>query len=240
MSDDPARRYRHLSRVRGLMLGLALGDALTGSRAGDRLLGTTTSQLAAFTADPANKATLEKITISLSKLGVELDRSGKFLPAAVTATYNIVDQLISSLGAAVALGAVALIGFTEVMPQPTDGPTTAILFMTMGLFFGLPMLGWVINLLAMRGYVLDREEMIAVLWEGTGYPNNALPAGIRSYYIDPRGADMGPNAKYFKRDVDAAKKLLLDCGTVEKSQILPTDTITPDNAAEKYAEANKG
>ena len=59
---------------------------------------------------------------------------------------------------------------------------------------------------------LDRDEMIGVLWEGTGYPNSALPAGLRSYYLDPRGADMGPNAKYFKRDVNAAKKLLADAG----------------------------
>ena len=92
----------------------------------------------------------------------ELDRSGKYLPAAVTATYNIIDQLISSLGATIALGAVALIGFTDVMPQPTDEPTTAILLMTLALFFGLPMLGWAINLLVMRGYKLDRAEMIEV------------------------------------------------------------------------------
>ena len=92
----------------------------------------------------------------------ELDRSGKFLPATVTATYNIVDQIISSLGAALALGAVALIGFTTVMPQPTDSPSTAILLMSLALFFGLPILGWAISLIAMRGYKLDRTEMIEV------------------------------------------------------------------------------
>ncbi len=59
---------------------------------------------------------------------------------------------------------------------------------------------------------LDRDEIIKVLWEGTGYLNNALPAGLQSFYLDPRSADMGPNAKYFKRDVDAAKKLLADAG----------------------------
>ncbi|WP_251453860.1 MFS transporter [Microbacterium sp. Marseille-Q6648] len=92
----------------------------------------------------------------------ELDRSGKYLPATVTATYNIVDQVISSLGAALALGAVSLIGFVTVMPQPTDSLTTPILWMTMVLFFGLPILGWVCTLIAMAGYKLDREEMIAV------------------------------------------------------------------------------
>ncbi|WP_193596589.1 MFS transporter [Microbacterium sp. YJN-G] len=92
----------------------------------------------------------------------ELDRSGKFLPATVTATYNVVDQIISSLGSTLALGAVALIGFSVVMPQPTDSPTPEILYMTMLLFFGLPILGWICTLIAMHGYKLDRVEMIEV------------------------------------------------------------------------------
>ena len=92
----------------------------------------------------------------------ELDRSGKYLPATVTATYNIVDQIISSLGSTLALGAVALIGFTTVMPQPTDSSSTPILAMTLFLFFGLPILGWVCTLIAMRGYPLDRVGMIEV------------------------------------------------------------------------------
>jgi GPH family glycoside/pentoside/hexuronide:cation symporter len=92
----------------------------------------------------------------------ELDRSGKYLPATVTATYNVIDQVISSLGSALALGAVALIGFTTVMPQPTDSPSTPILLMSMLLFFGLPIVGWVCTLIAMRGYKLTRTEMIEV------------------------------------------------------------------------------
>jgi glycoside/pentoside/hexuronide:cation symporter, GPH family len=92
----------------------------------------------------------------------ELDRSGKYLPATVTAMYNIIDQVISSLGSTIALGAVALIGFTVVMPQPTDAPTTSILLMTTLLFFGLPIVGWICTLLAMRGYRLDRAEMVEV------------------------------------------------------------------------------
>jgi peptide/nickel transport system substrate-binding protein len=55
---------------------------------------------------------------------------------------------------------------------------------------------------------LDRDELITVLDEGKGYINNAIPAGLESWWLDPRGADMGPSAQYFKRDVDAAKKLL--------------------------------
>lgn len=101
-------------------------------------------------------------TMRADVIDYELDRTGKYLPATVTATYNIVDQIISSLGATLALGAVALIGFTTVMPQPTDSPTTPILVMSLVLFFGLPILGWACTLVAMRGYKLTRTEMIGV------------------------------------------------------------------------------
>src|SRR5262249_4194665 len=57
---------------------------------------------------------------------------------------------------------------------------------------------------------IDRDELLNVLSEGQGYINNAIPAGLPSYWLDPRSADMGPNAKFFKRDVDAAKKLLAE------------------------------
>jgi ribose transport system substrate-binding protein len=42
-----------------------------------------------------------------------------------------------------------------------------------------------------------------------------------------------------KEAVDAAKKLLIDCATVEKQQTLPTQKITTDNAAQVYAELNQ-
>ncbi|MGI8691213.1 MAG: ABC transporter substrate-binding protein [Thermomicrobiales bacterium] len=67
---------------------------------------------------------------------------------------------------------------------------------------------------------LDRDELVTVLFEGKGYMNNAVPAGLESWWLDPRSADMGPSAKYFKRDVDTAKKLLADAG-------FPTGTKIP-------------
>jgi ribose transport system substrate-binding protein len=39
--------------------------------------------------------------------------------------------------------------------------------------------------------------------------------------------------------VDAAKKLLIDCATLPKEQILPTQKITEENAAKVYAELNE-
>jgi len=41
-----------------------------------------------------------------------------------------------------------------------------------------------------------------------------------------------------KEAIDAAKKLLVDCQQVPKSQTLPTRTITKENAEQAYAELN--
>ena len=89
----------------------------------------------------------------------ELDRSGKFIPAAVTGTYSFIDKLVSSFSAAIATGLVALIGYTERMPQPSDPSTPAIFWMTMSLYFGLPLIGWVCTLCAMRHCPLSKEKM---------------------------------------------------------------------------------
>ena len=92
----------------------------------------------------------------------ELDRSGKYIPAVVTGTYSLIDKLISSFGALMATGAVALIGYSTTMPQPTDELTTAIYAMTLVIYFGLPLIGWIITLIAMKNCKLDREEMVEV------------------------------------------------------------------------------
>ncbi len=92
----------------------------------------------------------------------ELDRSGKYIPAVVTATYNFIDQLISSLGITIATVCVSLIGYVNTAPQPTDAPTPAIKAMALFLYFGMPMIGWVCTLVAMRFFRLSREEMVNV------------------------------------------------------------------------------
>ena len=92
----------------------------------------------------------------------ELDRSGRYIPAVVSGTYSLVDKLITSFAAVIATGAVALLGYTTTMPQPTDPSTPAIFWMTMALKFGLPIIGWIITVVAMRSCPLTKEEMVNV------------------------------------------------------------------------------
>ena len=80
----------------------------------------------------------------------------------VTGTYSLIDKLVSSFSALIAAGAVALIGYTTTMPQPGETCTPAIFWMTMAVYFGLPMLGWIVTLIAMRSCPLTKEEMVQV------------------------------------------------------------------------------
>ncbi|MCM1143874.1 MAG: MFS transporter [Blautia sp.] len=92
----------------------------------------------------------------------ELDRGGKYIPAVVSGVASLIDKLVSSVSALIATGAVALIGYRETMPQPTDELTGGVFWMTMALMYGLPLIGWVITLIAMRFCALSKEEMIEV------------------------------------------------------------------------------
>ena len=92
----------------------------------------------------------------------ELDRSGRYVPAVITGTYSLIDKLISSLSALIATGAVAIIGYTNSMPQPNEPLTTPIFVVTMAVYFGLPLIGWVVTLIAMKNCKLTKEEMVEV------------------------------------------------------------------------------
>lgn len=92
----------------------------------------------------------------------ELSRSGAYLPAVVTATYNFVDQFISSLGTTIAAFGVSLVGYVTTSPQPTDVATPEIKAVGLFLYYGIPILGWIIGLISMKFYSLTREKMVEV------------------------------------------------------------------------------
>lgn len=92
----------------------------------------------------------------------ELDRSGKYVPAVVSGTYSLIDKIISSVSATIVTFAIALIGYTQAMPQPTDALTPSVLWLTMFLIHGLAIIGWLISLWAMKNNKLDRAEMVEV------------------------------------------------------------------------------
>ncbi len=59
---------------------------------------------------------------------------------------------------------------------------------------------------------LDRDELINVIHEGQGTISSFVPPFHSSWHILPTSAEMGAGAKYFKRDIAGAKKLLTEAG----------------------------
>lgn len=92
----------------------------------------------------------------------EAARSGLYVPGVISTLFSFVDKLISSLGTTViSLGLVA-IGYTSTQPG-ADAPMTAGLFGFLAvMYFGLPMVGWVANLIAMKFYPLSKEKMAEI------------------------------------------------------------------------------
>ncbi len=89
-------------------------------------------------------------------------RSGKYMPAVISGIYSFVDKLVSSLGSTVAAVSITFVGYVNSVPQLGDEATWPKFWMCMFLVLGLPMLGWICNIVAMRFYDLDKERMVEV------------------------------------------------------------------------------
>lgn len=59
----------------------------------------------------------------------EAARSGNYMPGTISGVYGFIDKLVSSLGALIATACVAMVGYTDTMPQPTDPKTMPIVIM---------------------------------------------------------------------------------------------------------------
>lgn len=92
----------------------------------------------------------------------EAVRTGNFLPGTVAACYSFVDKFISSFSSTIATLSVAAIGYTTVMPQPNDPASTPILILTIIMTLGMPILGWLCTIFAMKFYPLTTEKMVEV------------------------------------------------------------------------------
>jgi len=75
----------------------------------------------------------------------------------------------------------------------------------------------------------NRQEMIDVADARRGNWNNFIPWALSGWWLDPRGSDQGPTAKYFKYDPAEAKRLLAAAGYPDGLQL--TLISTPDYGA---------
>lgn len=90
----------------------------------------------------------------------ELERSGRYLPATVSAAYSFIDKLISALAPMLATLLIGFVGYTgDKIPQAGDELTIGIRIIIVVLFCVLPIIGWLLNILAMRKFSLTKERM---------------------------------------------------------------------------------
>ena len=90
----------------------------------------------------------------------ELYRSGKYMPATVSGVYSFIDKLISALAPMLATIAIGIVGYTgSKIPLASDELTLGIRIITAVLFCGLPIIGWVCTIIAMKKFSLTKEEM---------------------------------------------------------------------------------
>ena len=77
----------------------------------------------------------------------------------IATVYSFVDKLISSFATTIVGVFVAFLGYTNTVPQVGDKLTTGIFVITMLLYNGMPILGWVTSIIAMKFYPLTGEKM---------------------------------------------------------------------------------
>ena len=89
----------------------------------------------------------------------ETYRSGKYVPGLIGTLFSFIDKVISSLATTVVGLLISLIGFKNTQPEPNTPYSNEIFLVTMICVFGLPMIGWICNLIALKFYPLDKTKM---------------------------------------------------------------------------------
>lgn len=86
-------------------------------------------------------------------------RSGKFVPGIMGALFSFVDKSISSLGTAFVGICLSFTGYAKVFPQVDDTLTPVLKGLTVFFFCIIPILGWIVTLVTLRFYKLDKKAV---------------------------------------------------------------------------------
>lgn len=88
----------------------------------------------------------------------ETYRSGKYIPGIMGTLFSLVDKLVSSLAATVVGVAITIIGLSD-LPVADTPYSEGMNWVVIALFCIVPMIAWIITLIAMRGYDLTGDRM---------------------------------------------------------------------------------
>lgn len=89
----------------------------------------------------------------------EVYLTGRYCPGLMGSLYTGLDKFIGSFTTLIVAGCFALIGFNESLPTLETPNSPAILGMCLFCLCGLPIIGFVINIFAMKRYPLNKETL---------------------------------------------------------------------------------
>lgn len=92
----------------------------------------------------------------------ETYRSGRYVPGMMGTLFSFVDKLISSLATTIVSLYLAAIGYATTLPQIGDAATSELKIFWLLMYVGMPVVGLVCNLIAMKFYPLDKEKMAEI------------------------------------------------------------------------------
>lgn len=92
----------------------------------------------------------------------EENRSGHFMPSVIAGVYSLFDKGMSSICATIATVAISFVGYVNTVPQMGDEVTSGIFWMAIILSFGLPIIGFLCNIIAMKNYTLDVDTLARI------------------------------------------------------------------------------
>ncbi|MGP8314160.1 MFS transporter [Enterocloster aldenensis] len=89
----------------------------------------------------------------------EVYRSGRYVPGLMGTLFSFVDKCISSLATTIIAVSYAVVGFSNKLPTAEDSFSSGILYATLFCYLGMPAIGWILNVIAMKFYPLTKEKM---------------------------------------------------------------------------------
>ena len=92
----------------------------------------------------------------------EVYRSGKYAPGLMGTLFSFIDKVTSSLASTLVALMLTLIGFKTEQPTPITPYSEGIFWVTMACLILGPMIGWLLNLVAMKYYDLDKDKMAEI------------------------------------------------------------------------------
>ena len=92
----------------------------------------------------------------------EVARSGKYIPGMIGALFSCIDQLVNSLNSVIVGALVILAGYSANFPTVSTPYSVELFWVGMICFCGLPMLGWIANIICMRFYPLSKAKMAEI------------------------------------------------------------------------------